>query len=1367
MAKKGAEKLTATDASEDSKTQEKKDDDVSGNKTIQLGKKAVSTKRSIPTFNSTRTRSRTLPSKAVYEGTGNSLHSKSFQTFESTITPETGEGDATWPGGESDSDDMDSNKSPTWLLTDILHLLGEKDRPAGYLIRRANELVSLLESNELLRRDLVLQSILSKIQNLLLHSNSLVVGCGYRILRCIVNDYKALLSLTKANLQYFLIDSFAKDPKKDVERQESLRIFRRFIDIEGGVQLIDLGLLKGLVSITENSDDPLRVAALETLCEVSILAPMLSFRANGIRSLIQCVLEGSTHMTSTCVLTLIKMLDSPIARQYVLDENLIQSLISPFMDVIHIKVEKLQNLAYVIAAFLKTWPGLVAFAQDGLTPLRQLVNCLTFDISSVRVILIHMFYDIFRIRALPWTSLKDNAQNAGYSVTIPGAMTMTAHQIKANSTTRSTPDKEASTINQYTSLLLDISFRCGLWDRLMQIFEASRDKKLTKKVVFLLSEMSYLQTFLVPRALHTPLNPSFGLNRLLEIAIRRHHKTGILPSGLKQDVLEYERSEIVPSSASKLFEAAGDFSDGGLVTLMTQSNVQLRFQNSAIGLDIKTLILNTHVLDTKAFAKWDWMLIIQLMKAPLRNRKIFDEVVKTTKFYKRLLSFYRPFKYRFSTLRKKKSNQIYVRAGCEIFRNLLSHKEGIKYLSENKLLPQIAECLAQVDPYSGITAEDALFSRTKLESTLSSAFFKFLGVLSEDANGVRMMEQWWIFDMFYHITDRKTGRDDLVRLIIRDTKFNIPGHGRIILKKVAGTDSIPCRLLATRILGELLGKDGAYESFACQALVDQLCDRNSQVCEVAVSALTKYATDSQSVDKLISYRPSLDNLGTEGAQLMQAIFSTPSGFDYLQNQLNFVETEMEAWVETKNKMYVREIESFIAKGLFSFKTTTDMPYHFFGALAKTVEGTRLLDTTETFSSFSTTVNNYAKMIQDGEEMDFYANGSTSDIDNTVLELKSALWAVGHIGASDFGITLLEMSGLASEIHRIAEKSVSLSLKGTCFFILGLIAQTDQGLEILDDLGWVTTKSSLGENLPIVLPRKLDGFFEIESSVVASKVPPESSAKIFEQIMEDDFVPYHPNERVVEHGSPSNTISGLLGSSSYVGTKYSKEYLMMYEVYENLNLILVNQAKAYLNLNKLKKRYPALFEAEPTVLKFIMKILELYRVKGPVRRHLLTEVLNFNKTMEVLLKRERKKIKETAVPPPPMASSSSSLSPTPSRMRGLSQSVSTGSMGGSPDFAIDRTSSPIALVRSDTRDTQDRTTIGNTTFTSIYRNGRHKRATSDDGYSESGRGEQEDEDEEEEEEEEEGEEETDGNSENSEGLDMAGLSDGSRSEIAPT
>ena len=114
-------------------------------------------------------------------------------------------------------------------------------------------------------------------------------------------------------------------------------------------------------------------------------------------------------------------------------------------------------------------------------------------------------------------------------------------------------------------------------------------------------------------------------------------------------------------------------------------------------LQFRSLLLETQVLATANYLKWRWDLINDLLEGPLLNPRRLEEAIRASKFLKRLIGFYRPFKYRFSDARNTKPNQRYVRAGRALLKTLLHSSEGIGYLTESKLLRQLAECLAQVD----------------------------------------------------------------------------------------------------------------------------------------------------------------------------------------------------------------------------------------------------------------------------------------------------------------------------------------------------------------------------------------------------------------------------------------------------------------------------------------------------------------------------------------------------------------------------------------------------------------------------------------------------------------------------------------------
>jgi hypothetical protein len=125
--------------------------------------------------------------------------------------------------------------------------------------------------------------------------------------------------------------------------------------------------------------------------------------------------------------------------------------------------------------------------------------------------------------------------------------------------------------------------------------------------------------------------------------------------------------------------------------------------NSSLTFDEATfrqMVLDTQVLSSTNYIKWNWDIILKIIEGPLLNGKRLDEAIKASKFIKRIISFFRPFKYKFAEVRSTRPNQKYVKVGCALVHTLLQTPEGVRYLADNKLLRQIAECLAQCDPVS-------------------------------------------------------------------------------------------------------------------------------------------------------------------------------------------------------------------------------------------------------------------------------------------------------------------------------------------------------------------------------------------------------------------------------------------------------------------------------------------------------------------------------------------------------------------------------------------------------------------------------------------------------------------------------------------
>ncbi|KIM94882.1 hypothetical protein OIDMADRAFT_134612 [Oidiodendron maius Zn] len=471
-------------------------------------------------------------------------------------------------------------------------------------------------------------------------------------------------------------------------------------------------------------------------------------------------------------------------------------------------------------------------------------------------------------------------------------------------------------------------------------------------------------------------------------------------------------------------------------------------------------------------------------------------------------------------------SSMYIKVGCALIHTLLQSVEGIKYLADSKLLRQIAECLAQCDPTSGLTAQSPMFSKERLSDTCCSGYFNMLGVLSGDSTGLKLLDRWRMINMMYHIIDLKQ-RPDLIKLLLSNFDYSQMGHPRVLLSKALTGGSKEIRTHATNVLRRYSGRfrpngpanQGVGDSkWAIQLLVTQLYDPEVEVCATAVKILEEACNRKNYLEYIVECRPALDHLGEIGAPLLLRFLSTSIGYHYLDG-LDYISNEMDDWFLGRNDAYVSVIEASLARafvespeessGRFSIDDDNleyegdgdaHVPPHFYKELTRTDEGCKLLRSKGHFEEFANTIREYG-MLSDDPEM--------------ILKVKGCLWAVGNVGSMELGGPFLEESDVVENIIQIAQSHEIMSLRGTAFFVLGLISRSIHGLEILSEHGWDSNTTTRGLSLGLCIPQDLGKFFsykpwkhEIVSDI---RLTEEHKAEIAAARTDDDPV----NQRIIQ------------------------------------------------------------------------------------------------------------------------------------------------------------------------------------------------------------------------------------------------------------
>ncbi|KAF8466401.1 Rapamycin-insensitive companion of mTOR, N-term-domain-containing protein [Kalaharituber pfeilii] len=1054
-------------------------------------------------------------------------------------------------------------ESPTFTLSDILQSLEEKGRRPEFYVENANKLVLLFKRHPMLKYDLVWSEFGKRVQSMLLHENREVIAAGYRITRYAITDIESLRTIRKLQTDYLTICSLAKDPKNTVEREQALKFIRAFIEVKGGVSEISRGVVRAIVSCAEQENDRLRGICLETLAELLILDASLVVGAGGIRILSQVLYEGPYELSDTLCLAFLYLLDMPATRKYIRAGHDMEVVFSAFTDSYQKPnvEEKLRSSAKVISSMLKSWPGLICLSMFEMRALRSLVDSLRIPSSGVRDIILELLFDIFRIKSPSWSS----TFLAGRRLTTYGRVANLKSESKDPSPGKHDDENQSNLVEHFIALLLEVFVEAGLLKSLMTLVEDNSDPAIVRKTTLLLGEVLKLASRLLPTTYNLKIQL---LPELFKSASRFGLDRFSASSAVYQiDSINRTLARSLSSTSTPQRLSLDDDRRGQRQAEQVKAKLTMQIDEA----HFRSLLMECGVLGSSNYSKWNWELISEIIQGPLINWKRLEEA-KSTKFLKRLLSFYRPFKHKFSDILNTKPNQRYVRVGCALFNTLLSSAEGVKYLSGNKLLFQIAECLAQLDPMSGISSPEPILSRARLADTLSSGYFTLLGTLSSDPKGLQMMQSHRMFNMFYHLSDLQD-RDDLIIGFLSPMDYTLEGHPRVIFSKALTTGIRTVRLWATNHLRSLIlaanaplsplnTKHHETAQWAIRLLVTQLYDTDVEVCETAVKILEEACNVTHNLEYVVKCRPALDHLGEIGAPLLLRFLSTSVGYHYL-NELDYIEKEMDDWFHGRNDSYVLTVEASLARAFADDEPTRKkdidreamsfVPPHFYRELARTEEGCHLLREKGHFEEFTWFIKEHGLESEDIE---------------VVTKVKGCLWAIGNIGSMPLGAPFLDEADIVESVINIAEHSQVLTLKGTAFFVLGLISKTMPGLEILLEHGWDGTTTTMGESLGFCVPLKLGQLLSIQP---------------WEHMADDS------NEK----GRPA------LLSSDPDGDLMTTKILT--SIVNLSNHIL--EISATKELTKLKTTHAAYFQS-PDLYRCVMKLLESYRFRLHVRKQIM-------------------------------------------------------------------------------------------------------------------------------------------------------------------
>lgn len=979
--------------------------------------------------------------------------------------------------GEAGTATNFESESPTYVLTETLQELEVDSMTPDYYIERANKLVELFKRNPTLKYDLAWNVFGVRMQTMLLSDRTEVVAAGYRLTRYAIADRTSIQRIRSHHTDELVTLSLVKKGKAILEREQALKFVRAFLDVKDGVREISRAVVRTIVSVSEHSDDRLRHMCTLTLIEILAKDAATVVAAGGMSTLTDTLSEGTFPASDGLAAGLLHIFDYPSGRRSLKSGRELECVFAPFTDPLYAggQEENLKACAKAIAAMLKTWPGFLTLSMQRALAIRSLLESLKYPSIQAKDLILELLFDVLRIKQPPiFTTFL-----AGRRLTTYGRVAnVRSEDVLESSAIESDYGADRYDLKaHFTALVLATFLEAGLVPSLIALVEEEDDQAIKRKATLLLTEVLKLADRSLPSTMSVHFQVLPGLQAKF---IRNGIATGggnngmiFLIDSISRILNRFEAANQSPVKQRSLEGVNNPGRKSKLPPVLDEES-------------FRKAMLETGIVTGREWALWKWDLIQDIIEGPLTEPVRLGEAMRFGKFMKRLVGFYRPFKGKFSKCYNNKSSQRYIKAGCALMKSLVKTVEGSKYLIEDKLLRQVAECLAQIDRLSGITSSTPIFSRAGMTSSMSGGYFQMLGALSTEPRGIVMMERWHMINMFYHIIDLHD-RPDLIQALLANMDYSSESHLRVMLSKALTAGAKDTRLIATRLLRKyIIGVKPPVSTFGqknsqwvLKLLLTQLYDPDVEVGETAVRILEEACNKRENLEFVVKCRPALDHLGEIGAPLLLRFLSTSVGYHYLDN-LDYITQEMDDWFLGRNDAYVNLVEASLSRaynGHFSKAVTgteelmpiEDLgvaPPHFYRELARTSEGCRLLRQSGHFYEFASSVHDFDVTEEDPEAL---------------LKIKGCLWAIGNVGSMELGAPFLEESEVVSSIIRIAEQAQVMSLRGTACFVLGLISRSAHGLEMIMEHGWDTASNMHGESLGLCMPRDLGRLSKIEFS----------------------------------------------------------------------------------------------------------------------------------------------------------------------------------------------------------------------------------------------------------------------------------------------
>ncbi|KAK5610724.1 hypothetical protein CRENBAI_000910 [Crenichthys baileyi] len=1062
---------------------------------------------------------------------------------------------------------LDLSREPSENLREILQNVAKSHgvsnmRKLGHLNNFIKLLCSIGHQEESF--GFTYEEIIVCLRLALLNEAKEVRAAGLRALRYLIRDTNVLQKVLRLQVDYLISRCIDIQQSNEGERTQALRLVRKIITVNA--MLFPTSVANSLIAVgTDGLQERDRMvrAAVAIICELALKNPEVVAKRGGLSTILKSVIDCQlSRINEALITTVLHLLNHPCTRQYVRVDVELEQILAPFTDFHYrhnadtaegqLKEDResrfLSSRMAIVAAF-RSWSGIINLCKVGNSGIQSLIGLLCIPNMEVRKCLLEVLYEIFRlpvpIVTEDFTEALQSVDPARFQDTWRLSDGFVAAEAKVILPHRAR--SRADLMDNYLAFVLSAFISSGLLEGLVEVV-TSNDDQLAIRATILLGELLHMANTILPHShshhLHC-LPTLINMAASFDIYQEKRLRASAAVNNLKR-FHEKKKKGLKPHSL---------YLDH--IIRKSVSSHNRRDSHSRVQRDIyiikdteETLLMNlrdSHILNHKQNLEWNWLLIATILKWPnvsLRNNK--DEQMH--RFVRRLLYFYKPTSklYAGLALDHVKARQLTV-VGCQFVEFLMdSDEDGQGYLED-----LVRDMVSWLCSCSGLKPERSLQSNGLL-TTLSQHYFLFLGTLSAHPQGVKMLEKCGLFQCLLNLCSVKN-QDAVLKLAITTLDYSRDGLARVILSKVLTASTDTCRLYGTKHLRVLL-RAGVefFSSWGMELLVTQLHDHNKVVSMEALDILDEACEDKANLHALIQLKPAVSHLGDKGLLLLLRFLSIPKGFSYL-NERGYVSKQLDKWQKEYNLKYVDLIEEQLNEALTTYRKPVDgdnyvrrsnqrlqrpnvyLPVHLYGQLVHDKTGCHLLETQNVVPDLSYTVR--SPMLDTWEG---------------VKQLKAALWALGHIGSSNWGLNLLQEENVIPDILALAQHCEVLSVRGTCIYVLGLISKTKQGCEVLKQYGWDAVRHSRRTLWPVT-PDEVDAQLTSELSSVPSTLSlnsestssrhnSESESQPNMYILDDDRCDgldssddpsFYPHSKAVKDRSPFT----ILGSTRFVRPRF--------------------------------------------------------------------------------------------------------------------------------------------------------------------------------------------------------------------------------------